>query len=199
MPTTSSSRQLHACEPRPPSGWRPSAYYEEGRITIDRFLDAVSQYAQAVATEAEYKTLYNISIIVFEEAKGTLLSYNNIAVAEGPHPRKAYVQAKDIQNAHRKLPIPHDGPTYNPPVSGPVNPDPVPSYPPPGLKPGQVPNLPAPAGPLGPNATPLPPFRPAGEPPILSHNAPAGAARGGLRRTGGSQALRPHGREPVNA
>ena len=26
------------------------AYYEEGRITIDRFLDAVSQYAQAVAS-----------------------------------------------------------------------------------------------------------------------------------------------------
>ena len=70
------------------------AYYEEGRITIDRFLDAVSQYAQAVATEAEWKTSYNISIIVFEEAKGTLLAYNNIAVAEGPLPRKAYVQAK---------------------------------------------------------------------------------------------------------
>ena len=89
------------------------AYYEEGRITIDRFLDAVSQYAQAVATEAEHKTSYNISIIVFEEAKGTLLAYNNIAVAEGPLPRKAYVQARDIQNAHRKLPIPHDGPMYN--------------------------------------------------------------------------------------
>ncbi len=31
------------------------AFYEEGRITIDRFLDAVSQYATAVATEAQYK------------------------------------------------------------------------------------------------------------------------------------------------
>src|SRR5262249_32433893 len=39
------------------------AYYEEGRITIDRFLDAVSQYAQAVAQEAQFKTTYNISIV----------------------------------------------------------------------------------------------------------------------------------------
>jgi len=60
------------------------AYYEEGRITIDRFLDAVSQYATAVATEAQYKTTYNISIVALEEAKGTLLAYDNIVVAEGP-------------------------------------------------------------------------------------------------------------------
>jgi outer membrane protein TolC len=58
------------------------AYYEEGRITIDRFLDAVSQYATAVATEAQYKTSYNISIVALEEAKGTLLAYDNIVVAE---------------------------------------------------------------------------------------------------------------------
>ncbi len=51
------------------------------RITIDRFLDAVSQYAQAVAQEAQFKTTYNISIVALEEPKGTLLAYNNIAVA----------------------------------------------------------------------------------------------------------------------
>ena len=160
------------------------AYYEEGRITIDRFLDAVSQYAQAVATEAEYKTLYNISIIVFEEAKGTLLAYNNIAVAEGPQPRKAYVQAKDIQDAHRKLPIPHDGPMYNPPVSGPVNPDPVPNNPPPGVKPGNVPALPAPGGTLGPDATPAAPYRPAGEPPDPLAEAGPGRTRRSLGDAG---------------
>ena len=86
------------------------AYYEEGRITIDRFLDAVSQYATAVATEAQYKTTYNISIVALEEAKGTLLAYDNIAVAEGPHPRKAYIQARDIQDAHRQFHILPDGP-----------------------------------------------------------------------------------------
>ena len=34
------------------------AFYEEGRITIDRLLDAVSQYANAIAQEAQYKTSY---------------------------------------------------------------------------------------------------------------------------------------------
>ena len=121
------------------------AYYEEGRITIDRFLDAVSQYAQAVAQEAQFKTTYNISIVALEEAKGTLLAYNNIAVAEGPHPRKAYVQAKDIQDAHRKLPIHPDGPMYRQRVTGPVNADPVAPNPPPDVKPGNHPPLPAPS------------------------------------------------------
>ena len=146
------------------------AYYEEGRITIDRFLDAVSQYAQAVAQEAQFKTTYNISIVALEEAKGTLLAYNNIAVAEGPHPRKAYVQAKDIQDAHRKIPIPPDGPKYRQRVTGPLNPDPVPPNPPPDVQPGSHPPLPAPVGPLGPPPTAVPPYRPAGEAPILSQN-----------------------------
>ena len=59
------------------------AYYDEGRITIDRFLDSISQYATAVSTEAQYKTTYNISIVALEEAKGTLLDYEKIEVAEG--------------------------------------------------------------------------------------------------------------------
>ena len=73
------------------------AYYEEGRITIDRFLDAVSQYATAVATEAQYKATYNISLAALAEAKGTLLADRNIAIAEGPRPRKPYVAATTVQ------------------------------------------------------------------------------------------------------
>ncbi len=60
------------------------AYYEEGRITIDRFFDAIAQYATAVATEAQYKATYNISLAAFEEARGTLLAYDNVIVAEVP-------------------------------------------------------------------------------------------------------------------
>jgi hypothetical protein len=55
-------------------------YYEQGRITLDRYLDAVSQYAAAVAQEAQHKTSYNISIVALEEAKGTLLEREKIAV-----------------------------------------------------------------------------------------------------------------------
>ena len=126
------------------------AYYEEGRITIDRFLDAVSQYATAVATEAQYKTTYNISIVALEEAKGTLLAYDNIAVAEGPHPSKAYIQARDIQRAHRQFRINPDGPQVPRNPVGPLNTDPIESHPPPGVDPPEGPlPLPGPAGPMG--------------------------------------------------
>ncbi len=65
------------------------AQYDEGRITIDRFLDAVSQYATAVATEAQYKTAYNISIVALEEAKGTLLEHEQVSVVASSRPATA--------------------------------------------------------------------------------------------------------------
>jgi hypothetical protein len=60
------------------------AFYEEGRIPIDRYLDAVSQYASAVAQEAQIKTTYNISIVALEEAKGTLLNCRQVTVDDTP-------------------------------------------------------------------------------------------------------------------
>ncbi len=153
------------------------AFYEEGRITIDRYLDAVSQYASAVAQEAQFKTTYNISIVALEEAKGTLLAYDNIAVAEGPHPQKAYIQARDQQEAHRRLPIGHHDGDYHPrPITGTPNIDPLPPQAPPESGPdGPKPALPAPIGPLGPPPMLSPPAQPAGEPPILSRaNPPKG-------------------------
>ncbi len=109
------------------------AFYEEGRITIDRLLDAVSQYANAIAQEAQYKTSYNTSIAALEEAKGTLLAYDNIAVAEGPSPRKAYIQARDQRAAHGQFHVPLDG-SYRPqPINGPPLPDSLPANPPPEL------------------------------------------------------------------
>jgi Outer membrane efflux protein len=94
------------------------AFYEEGRVTIDRLLDAMAQHSNAIATEALYKTSYNSSIASFEEAKGTLLDYDNIAVAEGPRPRKAYIQARDQQVAETSLEQPPLPPTPDlPPLS----------------------------------------------------------------------------------
>jgi outer membrane protein TolC len=156
------------------------AYYEEGRITIDRFLDAVSQYATAVATEAQYKTTYNISIVALEEAKGTLLAYDNIAVAEGPQPRKAYIQARDIQNAHKQHHILPDGPMMPYKPVSPGVPDPTNPNPPPNADEPNLPPMPAPIGPLGPAPGPLPPHVPASEKPFLSRNGSgAGAGSGG--------------------
>jgi outer membrane protein TolC len=74
------------------------AYYEEGRITIDRFLDAVSQYATAVGTEAQYRAAFNTWIVGLKEAKGTLLADYQIVVAE-PKPRKAIAASQPKPDA----------------------------------------------------------------------------------------------------
>ncbi len=88
------------------------AYYENGSITIDRYLEALRNWSNAVAQEADFRTRYNTAIAALEESKGTLLAYNNIALAEGPWPRKAYIQAREYQQpAHSQHPVAGNGPT----------------------------------------------------------------------------------------
>ena len=149
-----------------------AAFYENGTITIDRYLDAVNRWATAVAQEADFRTRYNTSIAALEEAKGTLLAYDNIALAEGPWPGKAYTQARDQQAAHRQLPIGESGPYQPRPVNGPLQIDPVPPLAPPGILEEGRPPLPAPIGPVGPPPTPSAPTIPAGEPNIFGRNNP---------------------------
>ncbi len=174
------------------------AFYEEGRIPIDRYLDAVSQYASAVALEAQFKTTYNISIVALEEAKGTLLAYDNIAVAEGPSPARAYIQARDQSEAHRQLPIGGEGDYHPRPVNGAPNPDPVIPNPPPSTGPeNPVPLFPAPAGPLGPPPSSFPPMTPAGEPPILSNTQPVAREPQVMPASGTSEATPPPGQAPA--
>ena len=186
------------------------AFYEEGRITIDRLLDAVSQYANAIAQEAQYKTSYNTSIAALEEAKGTLLAYDNIAVAEGPSPRKAYIQAKDQRAGHGQFHVPLDG-SYRPqPINGPPLPDTLPDEPAarrrattgprPPSRPRSAPSAPRrprrprrsrPASPTssrrtgacpGPPPTPASPRPPAPAPEPGGHRPRPGPARSPLRR-----------------
>lgn len=57
------------------------AFYEEGRIPVDRYCDAIAQYTSALANEAQFKATYNVALLAFEEAKGTLLERNGITVA----------------------------------------------------------------------------------------------------------------------
>jgi RNA polymerase sigma factor (sigma-70 family) len=71
------------------------AHYEEGRITIDRFMDSVRLNATAIATETQYKATYNISIVAVKEATGTLLEDYGIAVVEGiKQPRNPVANTK---------------------------------------------------------------------------------------------------------
>jgi hypothetical protein len=67
-----------------------------------------------VAQEAQFKTSYNISIVGFEEAKGTLLEHKKITVLDRPAPatgtiaRRAPV-AKSVPLEH-PLPVPQPDP-----------------------------------------------------------------------------------------
>ena len=58
------------------------AYYNEGRITIDRVLDAVDKNAKAIASKARYKAAYNLALTTLGEAKGTLLTDRDVTIAE---------------------------------------------------------------------------------------------------------------------
>jgi len=65
------------------------AFYEEGRITIDRYLDSIAQLTSALGQEAQFKAAYNISLLALEEAKGTLLERKKITLVDGPKPARA--------------------------------------------------------------------------------------------------------------
>jgi hypothetical protein len=63
------------------------AYYDDGRVTADRLLDAVREYFTAVTAEHRCLATYNISLAAVNEAKGTLLADHNIVMADGPDPQ----------------------------------------------------------------------------------------------------------------
>jgi hypothetical protein len=58
------------------------ADYEEGRIMVDRVLDALSRHTAAVAAETECLATYNIALAGLAEAKGTLLAEDGIVIAD---------------------------------------------------------------------------------------------------------------------
>ena len=68
--------------------------YENRELTIDRLLDAVAQYANGIAQEAQYKSSYNTSIAALEEAKGTILAYEGITLSARPAPRASVAETK---------------------------------------------------------------------------------------------------------
>jgi Outer membrane efflux protein len=96
------------------------AYYEEGRITIDRFLHSVSLYAAAVGTEAQYKATYNTAIVALKEAKGTLLADYGIVLAEPKKPRN-YVAAQEPNADGATEPTAFMPPEKSEPVPAPIH------------------------------------------------------------------------------
>ncbi len=75
-----------------------AAYEEgfgEGSTTLNLLLDALQRRADAQA--AFFRTMVNYTVAISEvhAIKGSLLEYNNILLAEGPWPQKAYYDAME--------------------------------------------------------------------------------------------------------
>ena len=109
------------------------AYYEEGRITIDRFLDAVSQYATAVATEAQYKTTYNVSIVRPGRGQGDAARLRQHRRGRGPASAEGLYPGSRYPGCPQQFHILPDGPQVPKPPVGPLNPDPIDEKAPPGV------------------------------------------------------------------
>lgn len=69
------------------------ARYEGGESTLDLVLDAQQRRAQAQRDFYQALTDYSKAIAEVHFRKGSLLEYNNIQLAEGPWPHKAYWDA----------------------------------------------------------------------------------------------------------
>jgi len=67
--------------------------YEAQRTTLDQILDAQRRLAEAESTYFNSIVNYNLAITKLHYLKGSLLEYNNIALAEGPWPSKARFDA----------------------------------------------------------------------------------------------------------
>jgi len=69
------------------------AAYEAQRTTLDQILDAQRRLAEAESSYFNSIVNYNLAITKLHYLKGSLLEYNNIALAEGPWPSKARFDA----------------------------------------------------------------------------------------------------------
>ena len=68
--------------------------YEVGSATLDLLLQAQRRQAEAETGYYSAVVEYNLAIMTLHYRKGSLLEYNNICLAEGDWPAKAYFDAK---------------------------------------------------------------------------------------------------------
>ena len=74
--------------------------YEVQKTTLDQVLDAQRRLAEAESSYFNSIVNYNLSITKLHYLKGSLLEFNNIALAEGPWPGKAQFDA--IKQARKR-------------------------------------------------------------------------------------------------
>ncbi|MFO0953113.1 MAG: sigma-70 family RNA polymerase sigma factor [Isosphaeraceae bacterium] len=68
--------------------------YETGNASLGSYVDAVSLHTRLVAEEVQFRAAYNVSLVAFEEAQGTLLNHHNITVT-APLPTTTGVDGPD--------------------------------------------------------------------------------------------------------
>jgi hypothetical protein len=73
-----------------------------GRGTLDFLLQAQQSWADALSREYQNIANYNKSLAAFEFAKGTLLQYDNVIIAEGGLPKCAQVRAVEHERERSK-------------------------------------------------------------------------------------------------
>ena len=74
------------------------AQWDEGQVTTDSLLDAIEQYASAVAERHTHLAEYNTAIAFLSECKGTLLEEDHIIVVEPTRRAAAKQAAAKIQD-----------------------------------------------------------------------------------------------------
>lgn len=79
------------------------ALYTEGRIPVDRYLDAVSTASTAAAQEQHARAGYHLSVTKLEEAKGTLLASLGIEVHDAVRSRTSSGRESAVKAATLKL------------------------------------------------------------------------------------------------
>ena len=90
-----------------------AAFHEQGKITVDRHLDAVNRWATSITQEADFLMRYNTAIAALEEAKGTLLEHEKITVSEANAPAETRVagERRDTEVRPASLIPPIEEPT----------------------------------------------------------------------------------------
>jgi outer membrane protein TolC len=68
--------------------------FEVGTVPLDFLLEAQRNQAEAEVEYHRALTEYNLAIVEVHFNKGSLMEYNGVALAEGPWPVKAYVDAQ---------------------------------------------------------------------------------------------------------
>lgn len=72
------------------------AAFDAGTVVLDLLLDAQRRRSDAETAYFQSLTQYNEAIMSVHLRKGTILEYNNIVMAEGPWPAKAYFDAQNL-------------------------------------------------------------------------------------------------------